>query len=182
MLPNGSNGFWAKVLTRSRLRSGFLVATQVACFALGFFMAGAIASPNLLAPDKHLHVVTDPRTGLAIFGYDPVAFHDEQKAVPGSSAHEVWLDGRVWRFHRAANKAAFEADPSVYMPLFGGHDGASIGDELLLKGDPEFFLIAAGRAVFFRNAESRDRFAADAELRRKAVAAWPKVVRQHALH
>jgi YHS domain-containing protein len=182
-------GIWAQALAESRSRSGFLVAAQtaflaLACLITGTYGAGnhAVASPNLLAPDKNLHVISDPRNGLAIFGYDPVAFHDEQKALPGSANHEVSLDGRIWRFHRAANKAAFEADPSIYMPMFGGHDGIGIADDVLIKGDPEIFLIAGGRVVFFRNPENREKFAADPDLRRKAIAAWPKVVRQQALH
>jgi hypothetical protein len=161
-------------------RSGFLAAALVACIACA--QTAPAAPANSLSPDASLHVVTDPRTGLALFGVDAVAYHVDQAAVPGSPEHEVSLDGRLWRFRSAANKAAFEKDPPAYIPAFGGHDGESVSEGIMVKGDPMHFVIAAGELVLFRDGESRDRFAADAAMRQKARQSWPAVVRQHAGH
>jgi hypothetical protein len=66
--------------------------------------------------------------------------------------------------------------------MFGGHDGASIGDGILARGEPAHFVIAAGQLVLFRSLESRDRFATDEALRQKARENWPAVVRQQIGH
>jgi hypothetical protein len=154
-----------------------LLAAQAVCSS-----AGIAATPNLFNPDPMNHVVTDLRTGVALFGYDPVAYHLDGQARPGLPDFEVALNDRIWRFTSAANKAAFTADPSVYVPLFGGHDGVSVGEGILIKGDPQLFVIAAGQVVLFRDEANRDRFAGEQMVRQKARESWPTVVRQQAGH
>ncbi len=150
----------------------------------GFVGAGTSqASPaNLFNPDPMQHVLTDGRTGFALFGYDPVAYHVDHKARLGLVEHQLLLDGRIWLFGSAANMAAFAADPVAYVPLFGGHDGASVGEGILAKGEPAHFVIAAGQLVLFRSGENRDRFAQDQAVRQKARENWPSVVRQQIGH
>ena len=142
----------------------------------------ALSDANLFAAEHERHVVADPRNGLALFGFDPVAYHFEKAALKGSPQHEVERDGRFWRFGSAANKAAFVADAAIYMPLFGGHDGAAAASGLMVDGNPEIFLLAGGRLVLFRDEAGRDRFAADADVRSQALRSWPEVVRRHAGH
>jgi hypothetical protein len=161
-------------------RSGLgaiLLAAQVICASV----CGA-ATPNLFNPDTMNHVVADLRTGVALFGYDPVAYHLDNQARQGLPDFEIILNDRIWRFTSAANKAAFEADPAVFMPLFGGHDGASVSEGVLIKGDPQLFVIAAGQLVLFRDQANRDRFAQEQIIRQRARENWPSVVRQQAGH
>jgi hypothetical protein len=155
-------------------------------------LARAIALATLLSPqtlsaghlsrDPAAQLVVDPRSGLAIFGYDPVAYHLDGRARPGLREHEAMSGGHVWRFVSASNRAAFLADPGAYAPSFGGHDGSIVAEGALARGDPAIFVIAAGEVVFFRSVENRDRYIADIELRRQAVANWPKALRQFAGH
>ncbi len=141
------------------------------------------ASPaNLFNPDPMQHVLTDGRTGFALFGYDPVSYHLDHKARMGLVEHQLALEGRIWLFSSAANMAVFSEDPTAYVPLFGGHDGASVSEGILAKGEPAHFVIAAGQLVLFRSVESRDRFAQDQTIRQKARENWPAVVRQQIGH
>jgi hypothetical protein len=161
-------------------RSGLnaaLLAALVTCSSTGI-----AATPNLFNPDPMNHVVTDLRTGVALYGYDPVAYHLDGQARQGSSDFEVAVNDRIWLFTSAANKAAFVADPAVYVPLFGGHDGVSVGEGILIKGDPKLFVIASGQVVLFRDEANRDRFASEQMVRQKARENWPSVVRQQAGH
>ncbi len=144
-------------------------------------MAGA-ASSGKLGPDDWRHMVSEPRSGLALFGFDPVAYHIAGEATEGSQAFALVHGGLTWRFASAANRAVFMTDPDVYMPRFGGHDGSRVGDGFMAAGSPEHFLIAGGALVLFRSAENRDRFAADETLRTEARRRWPDVARQNALH
>ena len=161
-------------------RTFVALAAVAAASAAG--LRGALAGQNFFAAGDDLHVITDPRTGCALYGYDAVAYHLDQAALPGSVEHEAQLNGRFWRFRSAASKAAFEQDPAAYIPLFGGHDAAAVAAGAMVEGDPTIFALIGGRLALFRDAEGRSRFAADAGLREKALRAWPAVVRQQSGH
>ncbi len=140
------------------------------------------ADENLFDASHGHHLVADPRTGLAIFGYDPVSYHLDHKAVPGSPDYEFEHDGAIWRFTSEANKAAFAEEPGIYLPLFGGHDATNVAEGRMTWGDPAIFAIVGGRLVLFRDIAARDRYAAEANLRSQAMRRWPEVVRLHAGH
>jgi len=59
--------------------------------------------------------------GVAIKGYDPVAYHTENRAVKGKStfAHN-WNDAK-WHFATAANRDLFVSNPERYAPQYGGY-------------------------------------------------------------
>jgi hypothetical protein len=59
--------------------------------------------------------------GVAIKGYDTVAYHTQGRAVKGDRrfSHE-WNDAR-WHFASAANRDLFAADPERYAPQYGGY-------------------------------------------------------------
>ena len=59
--------------------------------------------------------------GVAIKGYDTVAYHTEGRAVKGKSkfSHK-WNDAK-WYFSSAENKGLFAADPERYAPQYGGY-------------------------------------------------------------
>jgi hypothetical protein len=159
--------------------------TQLAC---GILMAvlslglKAEAVANKLAADDRRHLIFEPRSGVALFGFDPVAYHISGQATEGAPGVSAIHEGLIWRFASASNRAVFLADPDAYIPRFGGHDGARIGEGFMVFGSPEHFVIAGGSLVLFRSAENRDRFAADEALRSEARRRWPEVARQNALH
>jgi YHS domain-containing protein len=59
--------------------------------------------------------------GVAIKGYDTVAYHTENRAVKGKSqfSHK-WNDAK-WYFASAENRDLFAADPERYAPQYGGY-------------------------------------------------------------
>ena len=77
-------------------------------------------------PLRAAPVVVNPATGLAISGVDPVGYFTDGKPVFGRPDVELTYDGTVWRFENEGNRAAFKADPDVYMPRFGGYDPVAI--------------------------------------------------------
>ncbi|MGL4243272.1 MAG: YHS domain-containing (seleno)protein [Beijerinckiaceae bacterium] len=150
------------------------------CGAIAAATAPLVASVR--SPDPAAQMIHDPRTGLAMFGYDAVAFLSDAKALPGKPELSAYVGGHVWRFTTAANRAAFVAAPESYIPLFGGHDARGVADGRMVAGDPATFLIVGGRTTFFRTADDRDAFASDEALRRKAIENGPRVAAQLAGH
>jgi hypothetical protein len=124
------------------------------------------------------HVVVDRNTGLAIGGFDPVAYFTEGAPALGRGEFELRHAGAVWRFRNPGNRAAFAADPDIYMPRFGGYDPVGIGRGVTIPGDPRLWQMAGERLFLFHSPENRAAFAADSG-RAVDVAEkeWPKVQR-----
>jgi len=121
-------------------------------------------------------IVTDRLTGLAIFGFDPVAYFTEQAPRQGSATYELSWAGATWRFINEGNREAFMQDPSIYEPRFGGHDPIAIGDGLPTAGHPSVWALYRDRLYVFHSEANRQAFAADPEQALdRAEMRWPTV-------
>jgi YHS domain-containing protein len=58
--------------------------------------------------------------GIAIHGYDTVAYHTENRAVRGKSEFSYEWNDAEWHFASAENRDLFAADPDRYAPQYGG--------------------------------------------------------------
>ena len=108
-------------------------------------------------------IVVNRFSGVAIEGFDPVAYFVDGRAVQGSAEFEANLWGAVWRFRNEGNRAEFLTHPEVYGPQFGGYDPTGIARGVTVAGNPRFYTIAAQRLYLFSREDSRDAFAADPE-------------------
>jgi YHS domain-containing protein len=108
-------------------------------------------------------IVINRFSGVAIEGFDPVAYFVDGSAVQGSAEFEASLWGAVWRFRNEGNRAEFLAHPEIYGPQFGGYDPTGIARGVTIAGNPRFYAISAQRLYLFSREDSRDAFAADPE-------------------
>lgn len=122
-------------------------------------------------------IVGDWRTGLALYGFDPVAYFVESRALPGRADLEYSHGGMTWRFRNEGNLNAFKRDPDVYAPEFGGYDPLSVSRGVTTPGHPEFWLVFRNRLMLFQSGESRAAFLASAErVTALAESKWPEVL------
>jgi hypothetical protein len=83
--------------------------------------------------------------GLAVKGYDVVAYFTAGAPTPGNPDIEhVWRDVR-WRFSSVDNRAAFAAEPNRYAPRYGGFCAGGIALGQTSQIDPEAFVIVDGK-------------------------------------
>jgi hypothetical protein len=157
-------------------RYGLRRQTAVFCVLVGFF--------NVLGLDFAARAATTERivvnrySGLAIGGFDPVAYFTDSMAVQGLPDYEAREGGAVWRFRNEGNRASFVAHPEIYGPQFGGYDPVDLGRGVTLAGNPRFWVVAGQRLYLFGREENRDAFAADPErFLKEATARWPAVER-----
>ena len=108
-------------------------------------------------------IVVNRFSGVAMEGFDPVAYFVEGAAAQGTAEFEASLWGAVWRFRNEGNRASFLAHPEVYGPQFGGYDPTDIARGVVVAGNPRFFVIAAQRLYLFSREDNRDAFAVDPE-------------------
>ena len=119
-------------------------------------------------------VVVDRYTGLALGGFDPVAYFTDAQPMAGQPGFEVSEGGAIWRFRNEGNRAVFAGHPEIYSPQFGGYDPTDVARGIAVAGHPRFWLVAGQRLFLFGRAESRDAFAADpARFAREARQRWP---------
>jgi hypothetical protein len=81
----------------------------------------------------------------AIRGYDPVAYHLENRAVRGRADFTHDWNGARWRFASAANRDRFAAEPARFAPQFGGYCAYGTAQGYKVSTDPEAFAVVDGR-------------------------------------
>jgi hypothetical protein len=121
-------------------------------------------------------VIVNRFSGLAIEGFDPVAYFTDGEAVLGHEQFEASQAGAVWRFRNEGNRASFVAHPEIYGPQFGGYDPVDLARGVTVAGNPRFWLVSGQRLYLFNREQSRDAFATDAaRVLRNAVRRWPGI-------
>ncbi len=124
------------------------------------------------------YVVVNPYTGLAISGFDPVAYFADAKPRSGAPDLEYRHGGAVWRFRNEGNRAAFAEHPDVYTPRFGGYDPVAIARGVSVPGHPLIWLIMGQRLYLFYSNEARSAFEKQPErVIEAAERKWPVVAR-----
>lgn len=119
-------------------------------------------------------VVVNRYSGLAIEGFDPVAYFTDARPVRGLPEFEAAEAGTVWRFRNASHRDAFAAHPDIYGPQFGGYDPIDIARGVAFAGNPRFFVVTGQRLYLFGREDSRNAFAANpARFLKDARARWP---------
>ena len=150
----------------------------IALFALLASFFGALSLDFAASAATTERVVVSRYSGLAIEGFDPVAYFTESMAARGSPDFEAREAGAVWRFRNLGNRASFVAHPEIYGPRFGGYDPVDLGRGVTYAGNPRFWVVTGQRLYLFGREENRDAFAAEpARFLKDAIARWPALER-----
>lgn len=83
--------------------------------------------------------------GLAIGGYDPVAYFTKGEPRRGDAAFEADWNGATWRFASAENRDRFLSDPETLAPQYGGFCAYAVSENYLASIDPDAWTIHEGR-------------------------------------
>ena len=148
--------------------------------AAGFIVALAavallqIAPATAAAPPIYTGIVK----GVAVGGYDPVAYFTDGKPVKGSKDLTTEYEGVTWRFASAANRDAFKANPAKYAPQYGGYCAYAVAKGSTAKGDPQAWTIHDGKLYLNFDKRVRATWAKDIPGNvKKADANWPAVLK-----
>jgi hypothetical protein len=155
-------------------RRKFRIAKGLRVFAVGALALLGAAGP--LAAAIGDRIVSDRHTGIAIFGFDPVAYFTDATPVSGRPEFELQVADVIWRFRSEGNRAAFVADPDIYQPRYGGYDPMSVARGIAVPGNPLVWLVSDDRLYFFHTPQAREAFAVDPETAiTVADERWPAV-------
>src|ERR1041385_3982987 len=129
------------------------------------------AFPTFAQPKTLLNL---DKAGVAIQGYDPVAFFTDHKPVKGSAEFSSKQDGATYLFASKEHKELFDKEPAKYEPVFGGYCAYGVSRNKLAPIDIEAFQIVDGKLYMQYSKSIRDSFNEDQKANLgKANQYWP---------
>ncbi len=119
------------------------------------------------------------RNGVAISGYDLVAYFDEERPVKGVPEFRAEFRGSTFQFISAAHRDAFAADPEKFSPQYGGYCAYGTAKGYKAKIDPEAFTVVQGKLYLNYSDAVQTRWLSDIPgYIEKADVNWPEVQKQ----
>lgn len=115
--------------------------------------------------------------GIAIHGTDPVAYFRQSAQVDGDAGFALVWRGAEWRFSSAENRLAFEMDPLVYAPQYGGYCAYAMAQGAVAPTVPEAWTVHEGKLYLNFSTGVRDLWRQD--IPGHVAAAddhWPRVI------
>jgi YHS domain-containing protein len=130
-------------------------------------MAGLAATGAAFAAEPPINTLKNSifggRTGVAINGYDTVAYFTDNKPVPGRDEFTTDWKGAKWKFASQANLDRFKADPEKYAPQYGGYCAYGVAQGSLVKVEPEQFTVRDGKLYLNYDAGVQKKWLEDPE-------------------
>ncbi len=99
-------------------------------------------------------------SGLALKGYDPVAYAQDGNAMPGSNQFIYDWGDATWQFASADNMALFKENPEAYAPQFGGYCSFAVSKGFTADISPDAWHINDGKLYVFADKNVRDEWVA----------------------
>jgi YHS domain-containing protein len=117
--------------------------------------------------------------GLALRGYDPVAYVESNRPSRGIAEHSFVYKGSTFRFASAENRNKFAANPQKYAPQFGGYCALGTANGYKVATEPDAFKVVAGRLYLNYNRKVLDIWSRDQPgYIERANRNWPEVSQQ----
>ena len=138
-------------------------------------LASMVLSLAVLAAHAAGESNVDP-SGLALKGYDPVAYFTENKPVKGRTEFTAQHEGATYRFSSAANRDAFTAAPAKYSPQYGGYCAFGMAAGYKAPIEPDAWTVVDGKLYLNYSQSVRRQWSRDIPgYLRKADANWPSI-------
>ncbi len=148
-------------------RFALFVSLSLAALSLGTAPARA-EKPAIFAVD-----------GVAIRGYDPVAYFTLGRPTKGSPTYAHAWKGATWHFATAEHRDLFKAAPEKYAPQYGGYCAYGVSYGAAPPIDPEAWRIVEGKLYLNYSKSVQATWEKDIPgYIRKADANWPAVLKK----
>jgi YHS domain-containing protein len=129
-----------------------LIATSVVVVLVGTFMVVKKVSPVGWGWWGEYNT----SSGLALKGYDPVAYFNDMKPVEGSGKYVYEWNGATWLFASAENRELFAGDPETFAAQFGGFCSFAVSKGFTADISPDAWHIENGILYVFADQNVRD--------------------------
>jgi YHS domain-containing protein len=99
-------------------------------------------------------------SGIALKGFDPVAYINDSKPTKGSSKYTFDWGKATWHFSSEENRNSFARNPDSFAPQFGGFCAFAAGKGFTADISPDAWHVEAGRLYLFADQNFRDKWVA----------------------
>jgi YHS domain-containing protein len=143
-------------------------------------VGAALLLASVAAPSVRAESPSDVNTidGIALHGFDPVAYFTQNKAVKGDAQVTAVHHGITYEFASKEDQAAFQANPEKYVPQYGGFCAFAVSRGLKADIDPHEFAIDDGKLYVNNSGRAQQRFIEDVKGNiEKADHNWPDVAK-----
>ena len=135
---------------------------------------------KMMKDDKMMHdnmmsmEIDKNMDGIAIKGYDPVAYFTDSKPMMGDKMYSYKWNDATWQFANEKHLMMFKEHPDKYAPQFGGYCAFGVSHNQLASTDPTVWRIVDGKLYLNVNAEVGKMFGKDVKGNiMKADKNWP---------
>ncbi len=116
--------------------------------------------------------------GVALKGYDPVAYFTGGEPVKGSEEFQTTWSGAIWRFSSAANRELFSQDPEKYAPQYGGYCAYAVSKGHTAGVSPKAWKVVDGK-LYLNHRFAKGKFDKDVKgAIARADENWPKISKE----
>ncbi|MCX6596652.1 MAG: hypothetical protein NTV70_09830 [Acidobacteria bacterium] len=125
---------------------------------------------------ERVEPVNKDGAGLALKGYDTVAYFQAKAPVKGVPEFTHSWKGATWQFSSAANRDAFAKNPEQYAPQYGGYCAWAVSNNYTAPVDPLAWKIIEGKLYLNYNTAVQKKWE-DGVLKRieQATTNWPQL-------
>lgn len=114
--------------------------------------------------------------GVAIHGYDAVAYFTQSKPVKGDSKFSFKWNNATWYFASQQDLDLFKTNPEKYAPQYGGYCAFGVSEDHKAPTQPEAWTIVNGKLYLNYNTDVRANWQKDVTKRiLKADENWPAI-------
>lgn len=122
-------------------------------------------------------IYANSSTGVAINGFDSVAYFTQSAHVLGSADFTFEWKGAIWPFASAENLDMFAADPEKYAPQYGGYCAFALAHNAIATSAPEAWTVHKGKLYLNYSLSVREQWRTDPDgFIARADANWPGVL------
>lgn len=94
--------------------------------------------------------------GLALRGFDAVAYFAVENAVEGNPRFAYAWNGAKWLFSSEENLQKFAQNPEAYAPQYGGYCSYAVSHGYTADGDPRAWKLVDGKLYLNYNDKAKE--------------------------
>ncbi len=114
-------------------------------------LTAALASAVLALDGLPAMAQTAPKPArIALQGYDPISYFENDEPKKGSQDFTVTVDGTTYLFTSAAHRDMFNSDPAHYAPRYNGYCAFTVSGGERIEADPRYWTIIDEKLYVFR--------------------------------
>ena len=113
---------------------------------------GLCITPAAQSAETEVVPAIDATHGVALEGYDAVAYFLDHRPIRGSDAYTHSWNGVTWKFTSAEHRDLFAANPAHYAPQYGGYCAYAVANRTTAHGSPKQWAVVSDRLFLNNNA------------------------------